>query len=305
VRNDAGISQFGDDAIGEIAGAFACAAREQHDITGLECRLQRCSERVEIVPGNPEARRLAAKLPHGVSEHLRVRVVDFRRLHGLAGSDDLVAGRKDGDDRLSPDVDSRHADGGQDAGIAAGERLTTAQHRLAAGDVRSGERHAAPRRNGPGNPQIAAVDLRVFDHDHGIGAARNHPAGGNLNRRARPNDRRRHDARVNRFLGDRNGPWHLFRSTERVFGHDGKAIDVRAIEGRHVYRRDHIGGQDASEGGIERHRLDRARCQIESGAKAPLRLVAIQHVEELLLLTHRATRRRRWRPRTLRCRRGR
>ena len=87
----------------------------------------------------PRRFRLAAELSHRIREHLGVRVVDFCRLHRLARSDDLVAGRENGDDRLPPDFDGSDADRGQDAGITAGQELTAAQHGLAAGDIRSGE----------------------------------------------------------------------------------------------------------------------------------------------------------------------
>ena len=149
------------------------------------------------------------------------------------------------------------------------------------------------------------LDLRVLDHDHGVGAARNHPAGGNRHGRARPNHRRRHDARVNRFLAELHGARHFLGRAERVFGDDGEAIHVRAVERRHVHGRDDVGGQHAAERGVERHRFDAARRQVDRGAKAPLRLVAIEHVEKLLLVTHRARPRRRCRARTPRCRRAR
>ena len=195
-----GIAQFGDDAIRQIARALARATGEQHDVGKLERVLQPFPQRGHVVVRDPQPFRLAAELAHGIGEHLGVRVVDLCRLHRLAGRDDLVAGREDGDDRLSPDVDGGDADRGQHAGIAAGQQLTAAEHGLAGGDVGSGKRHAAARRDGSGDSQLAAVGLGVLDHHHGIGAARNHPAGGNRHGRARPNHGRRHDAGVNRFL---------------------------------------------------------------------------------------------------------
>ena len=179
VSDDSGIAQFGDDAIRQIARALARAAGEQHDIGKLERVPNRFPQGGHIVGGNPQPFRLAAELAHGIGEHLGVRVVDLCRLHRLAGSDDLVAGRENGDDRLSPDFDGSDADRGQHAGIPAGQELTPAEHGLAAGDVGSGKRHPASRRDRSGDPQLAAVGLGVLDHHDGIGAARNHSSGGN------------------------------------------------------------------------------------------------------------------------------
>ena len=108
VRDDPGIGQLGDDAIGDVAGAFARAAREQHDVGDRRApRAPSRAARSMSSGDDAEPTRLAAQLAHGVGEHLRVRVVDARRLHRLAGRDDLVAGREDRDDRLAPDVDRR------------------------------------------------------------------------------------------------------------------------------------------------------------------------------------------------------
>ena len=255
MRDNPGISKFGDDAIRQVARSLARATGEDDDVATLERVLELFPEGGHVVVGNPEALRLAAELSHRIREHLGVRVVDSCRLHRLARSDDLVTGRENGDDRLPPDFDGGDADRGQDAGITAGQELTAAQHGLPAGDIRSGERHAASRCGGSGDPQPAAVDLRVLDHDDGIGATRNHPARGNFHGGARPNHRRWHDAGVNRFFAKLHGSRHFLGRTERVLGHDGKAIDIRAVERRHVNWRDDIGSQDAPERGVERYRV--------------------------------------------------
>ena len=91
--------------------------------------------------------RLAAELAHGVGQHLRVRVVDVRRLHRLAGRDDLVAGRDDRDDRLSPDVNAWRRRSPRARRFAAGQHRARAQHRLAGRDVGAGKRDAAAGRH--------------------------------------------------------------------------------------------------------------------------------------------------------------
>ena len=155
VRDDPGIVELGDHAIGHVARALARSARQQHDVGELQRVLQPLAQGGDVVVRDAQPHRLAAQLPHGVGEHLRVGVVDLGGLHRLAGRDDLVAGRKDRDDRLSPDVDVRDADRGEHAGIAAGQQLAAAKHRLARGDVGSGKRYAAARRDRPGDSKLA------------------------------------------------------------------------------------------------------------------------------------------------------
>ena len=160
MSDDSGIAQFGDDAVRQIARSLARAAGEQHDIGKLEGVLNPFPQGGHVVGRDPQPFRLAAELAHGIGQHLGVRVVDLCRLHRLAGSDDLVAGGDDGDDRLSPDVDGRDADRGQHAGIPAGQELTAPEHGLAAGDIGAGKRHPASRRHRSGYPQLAAVGSR-------------------------------------------------------------------------------------------------------------------------------------------------
>ena len=156
-----------------------------------------------------ETTRLATELANGVGQHLRVRVVDARGLHRLARWNDLVAGRKDRDDRLAPDVDRGDADRGEDACVAAGEDLSAPQHRFAGGDVGAGERDAAARtrdqRRRPASATpLRRADVRVLDHDDGIGAARHHAAGRDRDSLARVERLVCwHDARVNHFVGER------------------------------------------------------------------------------------------------------
>src|SRR6185295_16326623 len=47
------------------------------------------------------------------------------------------------------------------------------------------------------DPQLFTAYLSVLDHDHGVGAAWNHPAGGDRDGRSRADRCPRHDAGVN------------------------------------------------------------------------------------------------------------
>ena len=72
--------------------------------------------------------------------------------------------------------------------------------------------------------------VRMFDHDDGIRAARDHAAGGDRHRLAGSNGYLRNDTGVNHLVGEAHASWDFLRRAERVLGHDGKAVDVRAIE---------------------------------------------------------------------------
>jgi hypothetical protein len=62
-----------------------------------------------------------------------------------------------------------------------------------------------------------------------------------------------------------------------------EAVHVGAIEVWHVQRRDDIRGQHPVQRVRQRHRLRLQRPQVEHGAEAALGLIAVDHVEELLL----------------------
>ena len=163
-------------------------------------------------------------------------------------------------------------------------------------------------------PAVTALAIRssrplrlgVLDHDHGIGAARHHPAGGNRHGRARPNRPSSARRRCESFP----------RQAARVRGTSSDAPNVSSATTAKpsTFERSNDGtstGETTSAASTRPSaassgtRLDAARRQVDRRAKAPLGLVAIEHVEKLLLLTHRARPPRRRRRRSPRCRRGR
>jgi hypothetical protein len=88
---------------------------------------------------------------------------------------------------------------------------------------------------------------------------------------------------VNHLVGETDAAWNLFGCAEGVFRDEGKAIDVRAIEGRHVDGRDDVGGEDAAERGVDGDLLDASRREIDRRAEATLGLVPVEDLKELLL----------------------
>ena len=76
----------------------------------------------------------------------------------------------------------------------------------------------------------------------------------------------------------------IVTGTERVLGSHREAIDVRAVEAGNVHGGDDVPGQDAIERLRQGHILCRQRPQVQHGVEAALGFVAVEHVEELILL---------------------
>jgi hypothetical protein len=141
---------------------------------------------------------------------------------------------------------------------------------------------------GGGRPQHldragGLVELGVLDHQHGISAARQHGAGRDHGRgpgghRLAGLDAGREDLGV-----EPQGAGLVIAGTKSVLRPDREAVDVRAIEARHVDRRDHVLGEHPAAGLRERHALLAERCQRQMAMEAGDRLVAVDDLEELLL----------------------
>ena len=84
--------------------------------------------------------------------------------------------------------------------------------------------------------QVLPVHVRVLDHHDRIRAARHHAARGDRHRGSAADDGGGHDARVDDFLAKAQLPRHFLGGAERIGGDQREAVDVGAIEGRHVHR---------------------------------------------------------------------
>ena len=73
------------------------------------------------------------------------------------------------------------------------------------------------------------------------------------------------------------------RRAGRVGGAEGEAVDIGAVERRHVDRRGKIARQHAAQRGRERDALGRQRHEIEMAGEAPARLLGGNDFEKLLL----------------------
>src|ERR1035441_10946238 len=93
------------------------------------------------------------------------------------------------------------------------------------------------------------------------------------------------DAGVNFFVAQQYCARNLLGCTERVFRHHGKAIDVRAIERRHVDGRHDVGGQNPAERRVERDYFTVPWRAVNRGAETALRFIAVEYLKELDLIT--------------------
>jgi hypothetical protein len=76
----------------------------------------------------------------------------------------------------------------------------------------------------------------------------------------------------------------VFGGPKSVFGLDGAPIDIRTVKTRHIDWGHDITGQDPSQGRVQGHFLGRKRSEVERRLKAALGFVAVDDIEELLLL---------------------
>ena len=185
--------------------------------------------------------------------------------------------------------DLAQPDRGQHADLARGQHGGSAQHGLAARNVATGCRN---RRTGGHRPaQLELVDaigirpheLGLLDHDHGIGATRQHAAGGDHRRRARAHRERRLQARGHDFRVDAQTAWCCVGSTRAVGGAQREAVHAGPIEARDIHRGEHILGQHALPGGAERDPFAGTGSKVEVAAQPGLRLVEPDDLQELLL----------------------
>ena len=72
--------------------------------------------------------------------------------------------------------------------------------------------------------------------------------------------------------------------SDRVAGANRKSVDARPVEARHVDFGNHLPCQDAVQGSVQRDGLGPEWTQMEMLVKAGDSLVAINHLQELVLL---------------------
>ena len=138
-----------------------------------------------------------------------------------------------------------------------------------------------PRRNSIAGH--ALDQLGVLDHHHGVGAARHHAAGGDGGGGAGRDLELRRVAAGDHLGVERELLRRAFGRAGGVGGAQREAVDIGAVERRHVDRRRQIIRQHAAERGGERHALGGQGREIEMAFEALARLLGGDHFEKLLL----------------------
>jgi hypothetical protein len=163
------------------------------------------------------------------------------------------------------------------------------QHHLAARDVGAGIGDELPRRDRAAHidcERIAVAfgdQLGVLDHDHGIGAAGNDAACGDRRCRTGLDLERRRMPAGDHFAVETKAARRGVARPRGVDRAQREAVDVGAIERRHVDRRGDVMREHTAERGRERDRLVRKRREIQVPGKAHARFLGGDHFEKLLL----------------------
>ena len=259
--DNAGPSQPGDDAVGDVAGALRGAARHHQHVARRERPAHRGFEPFLIIGNGAEKACLTTVLVHGRRHDRAVGVVDRGRTQRLARLHQFVAGGQHRHARPPHDLDLRDPTRRQHADLPRTDHGAGAQQRLAARNVGTGIGNELPGRGGSADLDRArACGLGMLDHDDGIGAARHRPAGGDWRRRPRQHRPRRRGAAGDHFVVEQNADRRGFSGRSKIGRAHRKAIDIGAIERRHVDRRQDIGGQRAAERSGKRPRFAGVAC---------------------------------------------
>ena len=236
--------------------------------------------------GTAPRHRLAAELAYGVGEDAAVAVVDEAGPHRarpaatISSPVERIATRG----RRTTATASR-ADRREHAGLArvsAAAKSTVSPRPTSVPAKVTLRARARPARR---TTTRAALDVGVLDHHHGVGAARQHAAGGDRRRRAGPDfalaARRRWRSSRRRAAGAAALPRWRRRCPRRAPRSrpcwSGRS---RARRSRRARPRPARGRAPAASG----TRSAPQRREVERGAEAALRLVAVDHLEELVLL---------------------
>ena len=234
------------DAVRQVAGPLARPAAEQDEVGGASPRSSAASSARRVVADDPQGHRLAPQLADGVGQQGRVGVVDRRP--GAAASPgamisspvERIATRGRRTTATSPRPIAAST-----PGLARGQPRPAPQDQLAPGHVGPREADVGPRRDRPGDDQ--AVGRRPA---RARPSRRRRPRGGASPRwRSRRRARRPRTATARRPVAissalsrERRGA--SSERAERLLGPDRVAVDVRAVERRHVDLGHDVRGQD-------------------------------------------------------------
>ncbi len=128
------------------------------------------------------------------------------------------------------------------------------------------------------------LHIGVFDHDHGVGAARRHAAGRNRDRLAGRQFEVRADSRRQHFAPQVQQGWRLLVRADNVGGPHREAVEIGAIEAGHVDTGGDIAGEHATQGFAQGYGFLARRRQPYRGLETTFCFVTIHDLQELLLM---------------------
>ena len=252
-------AELGERRLDVIVRADRNPARDDHDVGGLE-RLREPGLGGRAIVGESPCRPDDRALRGGERiEHRRVRIVDLARAERLAGGAELVARAQDLRPRAPVDGQLGRAGGDRRAQLGGAEQRTDAQYGRARAHVFPGAAQVVADGDLDPGQNRAVVDLDVLLWDHRGGAVRDRAAGGDPDRAAVA-ERRRRGGPGARLADHGQGPAGI-PVDERV------AVHSRARERRHVAGGSQIGGENPITGLVDRDPLGSERS---GGAQHPL-----------------------------------
>jgi hypothetical protein len=225
---------------------------------------QDVGERGFVVANNAEVNDLATGLSDEPGDHTRVAFADLARFKGAVVAYQLISGGKHGDLCPANHRDPIPADRRQHTDVGWTEMRSAGQHKRAGTNITPGPANRVTRLDRAGELHEVVGDGAVFDHHNCVGTWRNGCA--------------RHNAhgftRADRSIGSRSGchraddPKRGSRrdavgEAHRVGGLNGKTIDRRVVEWRHILGGSHIVSNDEPERIFKTH-LDRGQTTASS-----------------------------------------
>ena len=179
----------------------------------------------------------------------------------------------------------RDAAGRQHADLARADDGAGAQQRLATGDIGPGIGHELTGGSGAADfDRAMSRRLRVLDHHDGVCPARHRTAGRDRCGRSRQYRPRRRGAAGDHFVVQHHADRRGLACGSKIGGTHRKAIDIGAVERRHVDRRHHILSERAAERVGERACLRRHGTREQGGFETRQRILTRQDRQELVLL---------------------
>ena len=287
MNHNAGVRELADGVVGQIARALRGSSREQHQVVVQALGKQRVNFALDVARP-AQLHRLAPGLCDRGGKNGAVGVVDAAQGARLTGSNEFIAGRKNGHLGFAPGVNLSETDGCQRADLPRGDDLARAQNRLTLGDVAARGGDEGARRNGSVDVDkdltVLLARLGLLDHHHGVGAARNQAAGGDDGCGSLQNLRLGQNAGRKNLGIEPQGARSIDGGSVGVDRTHGKAIDPRAIEARNIHLGHHVARKNAPQAAGQRNQFFSQRLQIKALLKFRLGRVASYHFKKLLLL---------------------